>query len=1010
MKKLVILLCMAIGSTTLPAQKTITYTHPDKMYYDGREMYDLKQYTSAFRYFDSYLQDKAPGERNPYYSEAEYYIACSAYYMGRADAYGRLTAFCSDFPVSPHNNQVHLMQGILLCERAKYMEAADALAQCDPKAMDKNDRAEYYFRYGFSQLQLQNYDQARNSFNQIDKNDSRYGAGCQYYAAYIDYQQQKYDDALPVFLQLQSNPAYSDIVPYYIAQIYYAKGMNDKVLEYGLDIVAKHPDNENNAEIFRLIGESYFQKKDYDNTIKYLGTYEQRVARIYRNDVYMLGVAMFSKGQYKEAAERLQKVTAIGGDALTQNAYLYLGSCDLKLNDKNGARLAFEAASNADFDRNVKEEALYNYALVVYDQSYSPFNESVTAFERFLNEFPDSKYTESVYDYLVNVYLTTKNYAAAYASIQKIKKPSARIVAARQRVLYCLGIQQFNIGNMDSCITYMTQSIADRKSDYDIEAQSLFWRGEAYYRTGKYTQAEADLEDFLGCTGAHATNVFNLAHYDMGYCDFSQKKYAKALQWFRKYVNLESANKTLIADANNRIGDCYFAARDLSNAEQSYAKVYALNGPGADYACYQRAFIQGLQKNYDGKISTLKKMLQSYPQSEFRPDAMYEIGRSYVMLNKNEKAIAEYNELNKQYYHHPLAAKARLQTAMLYDEMNEYDAAIKTYKQIVDLSPNSDEAKTALDGLKQIYFEKNDVQGYADYVSTLGGLAQFSATEQDSLTFLAAEKVYMKSDWANAIKSLQNYTSKYPNSVFKVNAHYEIAQSYRKLQDTTNAIKEFAIVAAMPGNWQATQALIHLSDLQYGSHDYQSAAASYKQLLTVSQKADIRLKALTGTLHCYNKLAQYDSTINAATALISSPSIDPAATREAYYLRAKAYEKNNTLDKALADYKVLSTNCMDEYGAEAEYRVAEYGYHNGDAAGAEKEIFAFIDKNTPHQYWLAKAFVLLSDIYISQGKDFDAKQYLLSLKENYKDNAEINTEIKARLDDINNREAKKVKK
>ena len=90
--------------------------------------------------------------------------------------------------------------------------------------------------------------------------------------------------------------------------------------------------------------------------------------------------------------------------------------------------------------------------------------------------------------------------------------------------------------------------------------------------------------------------------------------------------------------------------------------------------------------------------------------------------------------------------------------------------------------------------------------------------------------------------------------------------------------------------------------------------------------------------------------------------------------------------------------------------MAEYGYHNGDAAGAEKEIFAFIDKNTPHQYWLAKAFVLLSDIYISQGKDFDAKQYLLSLKENYKDNAEINTEIKARLDDINNREAKKVKK
>ena len=56
MKKSIILLCLTLGSTMLQAQKTITYTHTDKLFNDGCEMYDLQNYGLAFRYFDEYLQ------------------------------------------------------------------------------------------------------------------------------------------------------------------------------------------------------------------------------------------------------------------------------------------------------------------------------------------------------------------------------------------------------------------------------------------------------------------------------------------------------------------------------------------------------------------------------------------------------------------------------------------------------------------------------------------------------------------------------------------------------------------------------------------------------------------------------------------------------------------------------------------------------------------------------------------------------------------------------------------
>ena len=64
-----------------------------------------------------------------------------------------------------------------------------------------------------------------------------------------------------------------------------------------------------------------------------------------------------------------------------------------------------------------------------------------------------------------------------------------------------------------------------------------------------------------------------------------------------------------------------------------------------------------------------------------------------------------------------------------------------------------------------------------------------------------------------------------------------------------------------------------------------------------------------------------------------------------------------------------------------------------------KPIFTIndIEVSTPHAYWLARSFVLLSDVYVKLDRKMEAKQYLLSLQQNYQANDDIAGMIESRL-------------
>src|SRR5690554_4055665 len=109
----------------------------------------------------------------------------------------------------------------------------------------------------------------------------------------------------------------------------------------------------------------------------------------------------------------------------------------------------------------------------------------------------------------------------------------------------------------------------------------------------------------------------------------------------------------------------------------------------------------------------------------------------------------------------------------------------------------------------------------------------------------------------------------------------------------------------------------------------------------------------------------------------------PEVVREARYLKAGAHLKLAQREEALKEFRVLAENTSSMEGAEAKYRVAQLLYDAGDKAAAEQTIFEFVNMGTPHQYWMARSFILLSDVYADRKEYFQAVQYLESLLENY---------------------------
>ena len=994
MKRILIPLCLVLGTHLADAQRSYQFASPERLFVEGKELFILKNYAGCMDKLEAYKHHATDAD---WIQEADYMLAYAAFNQGLDTAGEQLETYLETYPDSRHTNVVNYLMGSFLFGKGEYEEALDWLRKVDVDLLAADEQEAYTFRLAYALLQTGEREKAYAYFTRIQEIGDKYRDASAYYVAYIDYANGKYNRALVGFDALKDKAEYREQSAYYTTQILFIQNKYKQAIEAGEMLLAEYPNSSNNTELYRIVGNSYYHTGNQAKALKMLGRYADEAAHPLRGDLYLLGVCQFNQQQYDRAISNLSQVVS-EDDALTQNAYMYLGQCYLKEGDKNDARMAFESAATASYDAQIKEAAMYNYALLIHETAFTGFGESVTIFEDFLNDFPNSKYADKVNDYLVETYLTTKNYHAALASIEKIQHPSLKILDAKQNILFQLGTESFTNQQYDEATQYFTRAIQMGTYNEEARNDAYFWRGECEYRKGNYVNAISDYRTYQNNTKQRGTDMYALSYYNLGYCYFKQQEYDTALNRFRQYTETEKNHAAAsYADAFNRIGDCLFQNRQYAAAEENYNRASEILPSAGDYSVYQKGFVLGLQKDYAGKIRVMNQLIREYPESSYVDDALFEKGRSYVLLEDNAAAEKTFLQLINQYPESSLSRKAGIQLGLIYYNTNRPEKAAEAYKEVISHYPGSEEARVALQDLKSVYVDMNDVDAYVAYVNSLGGNIHININEQDSLTYIAAEKLFMRGDNEGARRSMQNYLANYPNGAFSTNANFYLAHIAFNLKEYDEALPMFQKVIDSGDRKFLEEATARKAEIQYLTEDFAAALETFQRLGQLAESAGNQEAAALGTMRCALKIGNQKEALAGANLLLKNPKVSPEIANEARYVRAKAYMEAGQESKALEDLKLLSQDTRTAEGAEAKYLLAQLYYDANDDTNAEAVLEDFAKNGTPHQYWLARGFILWADIYIRKGDPGQARVYLNSLQKNYQGDDNINEMIESRL-------------
>lgn len=943
----------------------------------AENLYQNKIYNAAqFEYARQYFYNEALS--NSRKEASQFFDNVIGVILRKNHAEQGLEAFIKEYPNSAYFAQANLPLADYYLAQKDFDKALETLNNVNQYQLSKDENTQYIMKLGYAKFMtgdsagaIEALEEAYKNAEESDKNDIAYMLGHLYYA------DKQNDKAFTFFDQIKDNEKYAHLVKPYYVQMYFNEKDYDKAISEGNSLLDESISTEYKAEVHKIIGESYFMKGDYTSAYQHLKNYLESKPNPSESDLYEMGFVSAQLKKYDEAVSYYNQLIN-SNSATSQNAYYQLGNAYLSVGKKQEALSAFRSAYQMNYDAKVQQLAHLQYAKLSYDIG-NPFESAPVVIQNYINKYPRSSETEEMKSLLVKSYLYSGDYRGTLSAIDKMPNSTPELNKINQEVSFLLGTEEFNKGNFDEAEHYFLRSL-EFNINKEYNTRATYWLAQTYYQKGNYPSAIVRYERLLNQDFAEKQQL----SYDLGYAYFKAKNFDKAKQYFLEY--LKNPKPEFKNDAELRLADTYYADNQLNEAIAIYDKAENAD----DYTLFQKAMALGFKGDTEAKISSLKKLISQYKNSEYVDDAQYEIATAYAANDDYNSSNDYFSQVIRSSSDKDLVANAQIYRAQNYIDLNQNDKALSELKSLGNQYKNTAYAGKIVQAARPVYVKNGDTAGYESFARSLG--VKIDASELDEINLNSAKNYYAAKDYKKAIPLYEKYLTQNPAGDGLYQAQYELGESYYQTANAAKALLVLQEVANVQNDYQE-DAQTRLAQI-YLEQNNTNEAKKYLEPLSNSTNVNLKNFANLELMKIFAAEKNFTKAESFADLVLANSKNPASVIEQAKVIKARSLMNRRKDSEAKSAYTALEKSSNTEVAAEALYAKAFYQNKAKAFKSSNETIFKLANNYASEEYWGAKALVLMAKNYIGLKDNYQASYTVDQIIANYQDFPEIVAEAK----------------
>lgn len=936
-------------------------------------VFNASQYQYAQQYF--YNENLSRSKKEA----AQFFDNVIGVILQKNHAEEGLAAFIKEYPNTVYFGQANLPLADYYLAQKDFEKALETLEKVNQYHLSREENTDYILKLGYAKFMtgdskgaIRALEEAYENGDANNRNEVAYMLGHLYYA---DRQNIK---AFQYFDSIREHPKFSKLVrPYYVQMFYNEKDYGQAISE-GKSLLNEDLSAAYKAEVHKIIGESYFMQRDYENAYPHLKTFAESRENPSESDLYEMGFVAAQLQKYDEAVSYYNRLIN-SNSALAQNAYYQLGNAYFLTGRKQEALSAFRSAYQMTYDHEVQKLAHEQYAKLSYDIG-NPFEAVPKVIQDYIARYPSGEKTAEMRRLLVKSYLYSGDYRETLAAIDRLRTSTPETDKIDQEVSYLLGTEEFNKGNLDAAEQYFKRSLKFN-INREFYSRANYWLGQTYYQKANYPAAISSFEKLLTATSFPEQRQL---HYDLGYAYFKAKDFKKAQYHFREY--LINPQPEFRNDANLRLADTYYAENQLSEA----IAIYDQSENASDYTLFQKGLAQGFQGNSQAKITTLKNLVARYPNSEYTDDALYEIGVAYASEDDFGNSNDYFAQAIKNSRDPDVIANAQIYRAQNYIDQNDSAKALSELTALANQYRNTAYAPKVVQAARPIFIANGDVAGYQKFAAEAG--ISINTKDIDEVSLSSAKQFYAKKDYQSAIPLYERFLTQNPQGDGLYQAQYELGESYYQTKNLTKALLTLQDVASVQNDYQQdAQTRVAQIYLAQGNN---AEAKKYLEGLVNSSNTTVRNFANVELMKIF---AQENNMVQAeiyADTVIANTKNSNAVLESARAIKARSLMSRGRDKDAQTAYAALEKSTNSAVAAEALYAKAFYQNKAKAFKSSNETIFRLANNYSSEEYWGAKALVVMAKNYLALKDNYQASYTADQIIANYQDFPDVVAEAR----------------